>query len=117
MNLFTVRPVITFPSLFLEKLPKHHPEYSKPEYKPDRMKIKKLVKEAFPRAEELKKKLTSQFESEKAVLEEKLAEEVGVYVCIRVEDVSVFCSHLSLLPILLLPSSLLPYLPSLSLLP
>ena len=62
--------------LFLEKLPKKHPDYSKPEYKQDRSKIKKLLKEAFPRAEELKKKLTIQFEAEKEALEKKLAEEV-----------------------------------------
>ena len=62
--------------LFLEKLPKEYPEYNKPEYKVDRSKIKKLVKEAFPRAEELKKKLLSHFEAEKAALETKLTEEV-----------------------------------------
>ena len=40
---------------------------------------KKLLKEAFPRAEELKKKLTIQFEAEKEALEKKLAEEVNKY--------------------------------------
>ena len=62
--------------LFLEKLPKHHPEYNKPEYKVDRAKIKKLVKEAFPRAEELKKKLISRFDAEKDALEQKHAANV-----------------------------------------
>lgn len=64
------------PRLFLEKLPKEYPDYNKPEYKVDRNKIKKLVKEAFPRAEELKKKLLIYYEAEKAALEAKLAEEV-----------------------------------------
>ena len=57
-----------------------HPDYSKPEYKQDRAKIKKLLKEAFPRAEELKKKLTIQFEAERDALERKLAEEVCLCV-------------------------------------
>ena len=64
--------------LFLEKLPKLYPDYNKPEYRVDRAKIKKLVKEAFPRAEELKRKLLKWFEAEKEVLEEKLAQEVCV---------------------------------------
>lgn len=67
------------PRLFLEKLPKEYPDYNKPEYKVDRNKIKKLVKEAFPRAEELKKKLLIHYEAEKAALEAKLAEEVVCY--------------------------------------
>ena len=81
----TPLPLSLSPSLplslrhFLEKLPKKHPDYSKPEYKQDRSKIKKLLKEAFPRAEELKKKLTIQFEAEKEALEKKLAEEVNKY--------------------------------------
>ena len=61
----------------MEKLPKEYPDYNKPEFKVDRAKIKKLVKEAFPRAEQLKKQLLSRFEAEKNALEEKLAEEVS----------------------------------------
>ena len=61
----------------MEKLPKQYPDYNKPEFKEDRAKIKKLVKEAFPRAEQLKKHLLSRFEAEKRALEEKLAEEVS----------------------------------------
>ena len=63
--------------LFLEKLPKQYPDYNKPEYKAERAKVKKLVKEAFPRAEQLKKHLLSQFQAEKKALETKLAEEVS----------------------------------------
>jgi proteasome lid subunit RPN8/RPN11 len=64
-----------FVTLFVEKLPKEYPDYNKPEFKVDRAKIKKLVMEAFPRAEQLKKQLLSRFEAEKNALEEKLAEE------------------------------------------
>lgn len=61
----------------MEKLPKQYPDYNKPEYKQDRAKIKKLVKEAFPRAEQLKKQLLNRFEADKQALEAKLAEEVS----------------------------------------
>ena len=67
--------------LFLEKLPKQYADYNKPEYKPERAKIKKLVKEAFPRAEQLKKQLLTQYVADKEALEAKLAEEVShVYI-------------------------------------
>ena len=58
----------------MEKLPKH-PEYAKasPE---DKARIKKLLKQVFPRAMELKEKLKEQFEQEKVDMEEKIAAEV-----------------------------------------
>ena len=68
---------LSLPRLFVEKLPKQYPDYNKPEYKQDRAKIKKLVKEAFPRAEQLKKQLLNRFEADKQALEAKLAEEVS----------------------------------------
>ena len=58
-------------SLFVEKLPKH-PEYAKA-LPADRMKIKKLLKVAFPRAMELKEKLKLQYEKEKEELERKVS--------------------------------------------
>ena len=68
----------TILSLFVEKLPKH-PEYAKasPE---DKARIKKLLKQVFPRAMELKEKLKEQFEKEKADMEEKIAAEVCAYL-------------------------------------
>lgn len=64
-----------FSSLFVEKLPKH-PEYGKAA-PPDKARIKKLLKEAFPRAMELKEKLKKRFEEEKEEYEKQLAEEVS----------------------------------------
>ena len=62
----------SFPlSLFVEKLPKH-PEYSKA-LPADKVKIKKLLKVAFPRAMELKEKLKLQYEKEKEELERKVS--------------------------------------------
>ena len=65
--------------LFVEKLPKH-PEYSKA-VPTDKARIKKLLKQAFPRAMELKEKLKTQFEREKEELEEVIEEEVSGLVC------------------------------------
>ena len=69
-------PLLSLPSflslsLFVEKLPKH-PEYAKA-LPADRMKIKKLLKVAFPRAMELKEKLKLQYEKEKEELERKVS--------------------------------------------
>ena len=64
-----------FNSLFIEKIPKH-PEF--PKAAPtDKARIKKLLKQAFPRAMELKDKLRAQFEKEKKELENAIAEEVS----------------------------------------
>ena len=60
--------------LFIEKLPKH-PEYSTAA-PTEKARIKKLLKDVFPRAMELKKMLKEQYEKEREELEEKLAEEV-----------------------------------------
>lgn len=61
--------------LFVEKLPKH-PEYSKA-LPTDKARIKKLLKQAFPRAMELKDKLKVQFAREKEELEKVIEEEVS----------------------------------------
>ena len=60
-------------SLFIEKLPKH-PEYAKAPAT-DKSRIKKLLKQALPRAMELKEKLKSKYEKEKEELEKVIQEE------------------------------------------
>ena len=67
LSLCSLSPPSSPLSLFVEKLPKH-PEYAKA-LPADRMKIKKLLKVAFPRAMELKEKLKLQYEKEKEELE------------------------------------------------
>ena len=61
-------------SLFIEKLPKH-PEYSKAS-PVEKNKIKKLLKQALPRAMELKDKLKELYEKEKEDLERTIQLEV-----------------------------------------
>ena len=99
----------------MEKLPRQYPDYNKPEYKEDRHKIKRLLKEAFPRAEELKRKLMSQYEAEKQALEGKLAEEV-IFLAISlslppppIDTLPSLSPHLSLLPPPPPPLSLSPF--------
>ena len=65
-------------SLFIEKLPKH-PDYAKATME-DKSRIKKLLKEVFPRAMELKNKLQDRFEVEKEERERQLKEEVSTTI-------------------------------------
>ena len=60
--------------LFIEKLPKH-PEYGKAPAS-DKSRIKKLLKQALPRAMELKEKLKEKYEKEKLDLEKAIQSEV-----------------------------------------
>lgn len=63
------------PRLFIEKLPKH-PEYPKAPAT-DKSRIKKLLKQAMPRAMELKEKLRERYDKEKEELEQTLKAEVS----------------------------------------
>ena len=56
--------------LFIEKLPKHC-EYAKAS-PPEKSKIKKLLKQALPRAMELKEKLKIRYQQEKEDLEKEV---------------------------------------------
>ncbi len=60
--------------LFIEKLPKH-PEYAKAPAV-DKSKTKKLLKQALPRAMELKQQLKARYDKERDEMERVIREEV-----------------------------------------
>ena len=73
--------------IFIEKLPKH-PEYGKA-LPAEKARNKQLLKEALPRAMELKEKLRALYEEEKEALLEKIA----IEVCARTHTLSGYISR------------------------